>query len=137
MRSDWRDTYDLFIDGIKNINEELDDIPREIQIIIKTVYEDGEAQHGAVGVAGQTFLVGEQGPELFTMPGAGMIIPNDISMNILAQVPRLQAPQGPATQVGGAVSVSFGDVSISSGMDWATFLAGTEQAVVTALKRGS
>lgn len=139
MREDWRDTHDLFMDGIKRIHEELDDIPREIQVKVIVSYEDptGEAQHGAIGAAGQTFLVGERGPELFTMPGAGMIIPNDISMNILAQVPRLAAPQGPATQVGGAVNLNFGDVSINNGMDWATFQAGTEQAVVSALRRGS
>lgn len=54
----------------------------------------GKASGGPVA-AGKTYLVGEQGPELFVSPTAGMIVPNsEISANSIVNNFSISAPQG-------------------------------------------
>jgi TP901 family phage tail tape measure protein len=63
----------------------------------------GARAAGGPVVGGRTYLVGEEGPELFTAPRSGEIIPNG------APAPNAGGPDG-----GGPVSISFGDIIIQN-----------------------
>lgn len=127
MRSDWRDTYDLFMDGIKNIRDELDDIPREIQIKIKVTSE------GAGPTEPQTELPTEPPPtgEGATSTSFGFFPP-----------PGMAAPSTVAVPFGGAgaalaapvVQVTVGPNTINTEMDQAVFEARVLQTVVRAVR---
>ena len=79
---------------------------------------EGRARGGPVR-GGQTYLVGEEGPELFVAPsGGGTIIPNGRTERLIAaaQTSPMSAPspsdtRGAGTEAAGAnVNVTFGDI---------------------------
>jgi TP901 family phage tail tape measure protein len=79
--------------------------------------------------AGKTYLIGEKGPELLTMPGRGYVTPN----NKIAL-----APTG--TDGGGAVYVSVGDIHVyeaESGSDVAEGLADAIGPALRGMQRTS
>lgn len=78
----------------------------------------GTRADGGSVIAGRTYLVGERGPEMFTAPSNGQIVPNsamrggDSNTNIYLTVPQGSAPEirraggAAAREIGRAVSAS-------------------------------
>lgn len=91
----------------------LSEIPARVDIEVHTTYtSEGSPPDGAGGGGGSSsggaramggpvqantpYLVGERGPELF-MPGqSGMIVPNDVTNDLMAQIAGVVRPAAPA-----------------------------------------
>lgn len=58
--------------------------------------------------AGSTYLVGERGPELFTPPRSGVIMPNDVFVPAGVSTPSQRAPARPAPSV--SLTLSMGGI---------------------------
>lgn len=67
---------------------------------------DGARAAGGPVAGGRTYLVGERGPELFTAPRSGQIVPND-----------QMTGAGAAPATGAPMSVSIGDIHIHGAQD--------------------
>lgn len=77
------DNYSQAFSNATRYREELLKIPRRISTALAVTYGDaavgllsGRLAAGGPVAAGRTYLVGEEGPELFTPSTSGMIVPN-------------------------------------------------------------
>jgi len=139
MVEEWADgSSDMAKEFRDTVIRAIEETPREITITVTTeVGEDGTTyygdeegkQHGGPVQRGQTYVVGEAGPELFVPDQPGTVIPN-WAMN-------LPAGGGGASgfNLGPTVQLSQ-QVTINNGMDAAEFQAMTLTTVQRALQGG-
>lgn len=83
----------------------------------------GTRAAGGPVAGGRTYLVGERGPELFTPPQTGRIVPNDALAANAAQASQRQAP-----------SIRFGDIHIHGAQDVDAIVAELENRLRDALQ---
>lgn len=69
------DIIDSIVDKIESIGTGIANVAKSVGSKIASVFTGKKAQGGNVS-GGSTYLVGESGPELFTAPSGGSILPN-------------------------------------------------------------
>lgn len=93
----------------------------------------GRRAKGGPTKAGQTYLVGEEGPELWTSPADGMVIPADKTRRFLEAGPTRSAPVvAAAAASGGSSAPLIGHADIHSDVDLELLLRRGERSVRTA-----
>lgn len=73
-----RKQFDQLVTSVQRVIDKIKAIPTKVTTTIEQITKkvSGHATGGLV-TSGQTYMVGERGPELFTAPTTGRIVPND------------------------------------------------------------